>query len=225
MRILVIEDDTKMASMLKEGLERDGYRITLAPTGQDGLELASDYEFEAIILDRMLPEMDGISVAKHLRQRDVVTPILMLTARDAVADIVSGLDSGVDDYLTKPFSFAVLSARLRAIRRRSPMSIAHTLHYDDLVLDPASHRATRAGKELQLTRTEFLLLQHLMERPEKIFRREALIDAVWRYEETVESNTLDAFIKQLRSKVDFEGTPKLIQTVRGFGFRLAKEQP
>jgi len=220
MRILIVEDDSKMSLVLRDALEKLAHRVVLASSGPDGLELARNYEFESIILDAMLPGMDGYTVAHSLRQVRVTTPILMLTARDATSDIVRGLDSGVDDYLTKPFAFAELFARLRALGRRRTASTPLSYRIDDLELNPVTHSASRAGHSISLTRTEFLLLEYLMRNPDVALRRDAIIDAVWGYERTVENNTLDAFMKQLRAKVDDGFGKKLIQTVRGFGFKL-----
>jgi DNA-binding response OmpR family regulator len=169
----------------------------------------------------MLPGMDGFSVAKALREAGIATPILMLTARDAKTDVVMGLDSGVDDYLTKPFVFQELFARLRAISRRQPTLTALQLRVDDLQLDPRSHTASRASRPIVLTRTEFLILEFMMRHPSSLLKRTEIINAVWGHEETVENNTLDVFVKQLRAKIDEGYEQKLIQTVRGFGYRLA----
>jgi DNA-binding response OmpR family regulator len=221
MRILVIEDDRKMATLLREALEKQTHRTVLASNGIEGLDIARSHEFEAIILDAMLPGMDGFSVAHSLRQTKISTPILMLTARDATNDIVRGLDCGVDDYLTKPFAFAELFARLRAIGRRPATAAPLLFEVDDLQLDPRTHAASRAGRSISLTRTEFLILEFMMRNPHSVLRRESIINAVWGYEETVENNTLDVFMKQLRSKIDEGHENKLIQTVRGFGYRLS----
>ncbi|RZU43628.1 two-component system response regulator MprA [Edaphobacter modestus] len=220
MRILVVEDDRKMALLLRDALEKQAHRIVLASTGTDGLDIARSHPFEAIILDAMLPEMDGFSVARFLREAKVATPILMLTALDATKDVVRGLDNGVDDYLTKPFAFAELFARLRALSRRTPTATSLLYQLEDLQLDPLTHNASRSGRPIILTRTEFLLLEFMMKQPHTVLRREAIINAVWGYEETVENNTLDVFMKQLRSKIDGGFENKLIHTVRGFGYRL-----
>jgi DNA-binding response OmpR family regulator len=224
MRILVIEDDPRMGHLVKDALEKKAHRVVVAITGVDGLETASSHEFELIVLDAMLPGMSGFEVARTLRSRKITTPILMLTARDATSDVVQGLDSGVDDYLTKPFAFEELFARVRALVRRQHRSPSMQYLVEDLKLDPVTHHAARAGVHIQLTRTEYLLLEFMMRNPNIVLRRDAIIDAVWGYERTVENNTLDAFIKQLRSKVDDAFEKKLIHTVRGFGYRLAAEQ-
>ncbi|WP_334266692.1 response regulator transcription factor [Edaphobacter sp. HDX4] len=201
MRILIVEDDPKMLILLRDALEKQLHRIFLASSGTEGRDIALSHKFEAIILDAMLPGMDGFSVARSLRESTVSTPIIMLTARDATGDIVQGLDSGVDDYLTRPFTFAELFARLRALGRRASASPALSYRLGDLELNPQTHLASRAGREIILTRTEFLLLEFLLRNPHVVLRRDAIIDAVWGYERTVENSTLDAFMKQLRSKI------------------------
>jgi DNA-binding response OmpR family regulator len=223
MRILIVEDDPKVAMVLRDALERRSHRITLAATGTDGLEIALHHPFESIILDAMLPGIDGFTVARSLRNSSVSTPILMLTARDAIRDVVHGLDSGVDDYLTKPFAFEELFARLRALSRRTTPSASLSYRFEDLELDPLTHAASRSGRPIRLTRTEFLLLEFMIRNPHVVLRREAIINAVWGYERTVENNTLDAFMKQLRSKVDGGFENRLIHTVRGFGYKLTSE--
>lgn len=220
MRILIIEDDSKMSRLLRDALEKQTHRLVLASTGTEGRDIALSHPFESIILDAMLPGMDGFSVAKSLRNAKVATPILMLTARDATTDKVRGLDAGVDDYLTKPFAFDELFARLRALSRRASVTQTMSYQLEDLELNPLTHTAFKAGQEIALTRTEFLLLEFLMRNPHVVLRRDAIIDAVWGYERTVENNTLDAFMKQLRSKIDSNFEIKLIHTVRGFGYKL-----
>jgi DNA-binding response OmpR family regulator len=221
MRILIVEDDRQMAVILHEALERQMHRVVSVLNGPDGLDIARAQPFEAIVLDAMLPGMDGFLIAKILRDAKITTPILMLTARDAKADIVKGLDSGVDDYLTKPFAFQELFARLRAISRRPVTSAALFFEVESLKLDPRTQLASRAGKTLALTRTEYLLLEFMMRHPAIALRREEIINAVWGYEDRVENNTLDVFMKQLRAKVDEGASQKLIHTVRGFGYQLA----
>jgi DNA-binding response OmpR family regulator len=224
MRVLIVEDDPRMSMVLRDALEKKSHRTVLASSGAEGLEIARSHQFEAIILDGMLPGIDGFAVARSLRESRVSTPILMLTARDATGDVVRGLDSGVDDYMTKPFVFEELFARLRALGRRQHTSASLLYQVDDLELDPLSHNAARAGRPISLTRTEFLLLEFMMRNPDAVLRRDAIINAVWGYEHTVENNTLDAFMKQLRSKVDGASEKKLIQTVRGFGYRLSADK-
>lgn len=213
-----------MSAVLRDALEKQSHRIVVASTGTDGLDIALHHQFEAIILDAMLPGIDGFTVARSLRSSRDATPVIMLTARDATRDIVQGLDNGVDDYLTKPFAFEELFARLRALSRRSTPAASLSLRFGDLELDPLTHAASRSGVAIRLTRTEFLLLEFMMKNAQAVLRRDTIINAVWGYERTVENNTLDAFMKQLRSKVDGGFQKKLIHTVRGFGYKLAAQE-
>jgi DNA-binding response OmpR family regulator len=224
MRVLIVEDDPKMSMVLRDALEKKSHRTVLASTGTEGLEIARSHQFESIILDAMLPGIDGFAVARSLRDARISTPILMLTARDATSDVVRGLDNGVDDYLTKPFVFEELFARLRALERRRHTPTSLLYRVADLELDPLTHAASRAGRPISLTRTEFLLLEFMMRNPHAVLRRDAIINSVWGYEHTVENNTLDAFMKQLRSKIDGAFEHKLIHTVRGFGYRLTADK-
>lgn len=219
MRILIVEDEKKMAAVLKKGLEAENHRVTLAFDGRTGLELGFT-DFDVIVLDLMLPLIDGFEVARRLRKNGNQTPILMLTARDAVPDIVKGLDLGADDYLTKPFSFEVFLARLRSVARRGSTPRPTVLQVDDLVLNPASHVVTRGEREIHLTPTEFRLLELLMRRTGRVVPRDAIVEAVWDFDHGVEENTLDTFIRLLRSKIDREHDRKLIQTVRGIGYTI-----
>ena len=218
MRILIVEDEKKMAGVLKKGLEAENHRVSLAFDGRSGLELASTMEFDVVVLDLMLPLIDGFEVARRLRKNDNQTPILMLTARDAVPDIVKGLDVGADDYLTKPFSFEVFLARLRSVARRGSTPRPTVLRVDNLVLNPASHQVTRGERQIHLSPTEFRLLELLMRRSGRVVPREAIVQAVWDFDHDVEENTLDTFIRLLRSKVDRDPDHRLIQTVRGVGY-------
>ena len=223
MWILVVEDETSMGELLRRGLEEQNHAVTLARDGAEGLGAAQTCNFDAMVLDVMMPGMDGVEVARRLRAAGNQTPIIMLTARDAVHDIVRGLDAGADDYLTKPFSFKVLLARLRAISRRSAQPPVSVLEVHDLRLDPASREVTRAGSKVNLTRTEFRVLEFLMRRAGRAASRSAIIEAVWGFEEDVELNTVDAFIKLLRDKIDSGHDRKLIHTVRGYGYILREE--
>ena len=220
MRILIVEDEKKMAAVLKKGLEADNHRVSLALDGRDGLDLASTIEFDVIVLDLMLPVIDGFEVARRLRKTDNHTPILMLTARDAVPDIVKGLDVGADDYLTKPFAFEVFLARLRSVARRGSTPRPTILQVSDLVLNPASHQVIRGEREIHLSPTEFRLLELLMRRAGRVVRRDTIVEAVWDFDHDVEENTLDTFIRLLRTKVDRDPDHKLIQTVRGVGYTI-----
>ena len=220
MRVLIIEDERGMAELLKKGLEEENHRVALAFDGLEGLELARTYEFDAIVLDLMLPRVDGFEVARRLRHAGNQTPILMLTARDAVPDIVKGLDRGADDYLTKPFAFEVLLARLRSVARRGSAPRPTCLRVADLTLDPAARQALRGQREIRLSPTEYRLLELLMRRAGRVVTRTAIVEAVWGLENDIEENTLDAFVRLLRGKVDKGFSPKLIQTVRGVGYCL-----
>jgi len=220
MRILIVEDEKKMAGVLKKGLEAENHRVSLAFDGHSGFELASTMEFDVVVLDLTLPGIDGFEIARRLRRSDNQTPILMLTARDAASDIVKGLDTGADDYLTKPFSFEVFLARLRSVARRGSTPRPTVLQVGDLVLNPASHRVTRGGREIHLSPTEFRLLELLMRRSGRVVPRDAIVEAVWDFDHEVEENTLDTFIRLLRSKVDRDHSHKLIHTVRGIGYTI-----
>ena len=224
MQVLVVEDERRMAELLQQGLEEEGHSVMLAGDGRDGLAMAESHAFDAIVLDVMLPGLDGFSVARKLRAARNQTPILMLTARDATHDIVQGLNLGADDYLVKPFSFEVLLARLRAVSRRGAIAEPPVLQVADLTLNPAARDVTRGERRLALTRTEYGLLELLMKRAGRVVTRENLIESVWGFDSNVRSNTLDAFIRLLRDKVDTAGERKLIQTVRGVGYCLRAEE-
>ncbi len=224
MRILMVEDDRKLARQLKKGLEEQGQSVELAFDGHRGLEMAQAADFDVLVLDVMLPGMDGFTIVRRLRAEGTHVPILLLTARDDSEDIVTGLDAGADDYLTKPFSFKVLVARLRALARRRIVDPKTQLKIGDLVLDPATHVVQRGGLTVQLTRTEFALLDVLMRNAGRVVTRARLIDAVWGFEREVESNTLDVFIRQLRTKIEPAGVSKLVQTIRGIGYALREEE-
>jgi DNA-binding response OmpR family regulator len=225
MRVLIVEDELRMAEQLRKGLEREGYSVLVAADGEHGLDLARTVDHDLLILDWMLPKLDGRQVARKLRQAKVETRILMLTARDAPTDVVEGLDCGADDYLIKPFAFEVLLARLRALARRTPATRLPVLCVGDLALDPAAHHVRRGSTEIRLSHREFNLLHFLVRRAGQIVPRRILIDAVWGYESSIESNTLDAFIHLLRAKVDAPPHEKLIYTVRGVGYTVRQEPP
>jgi len=213
-----------MAGLLQKGLQEENHVVSVAFDGQSGLDLAKSYEFDAVVLDWMLPLMDGPEVARRLRKMKNSFPILMLTARDAVPDIVTGLDAGADDYLTKPFSFAEFLARLRALARRPKTeSIAKSLKVANLVLDPNTREVTRGGREVRLTPTEYRLLEFLLRRSGRVATRQAIVEGVWGLDSEVEENTLDAFVRLLRAKVDQNHKVKLIHTVRGFGYSVRQE--
>jgi DNA-binding response OmpR family regulator len=220
MKLLIVEDEARMADLLRRGLNEEGHMATCASDGAEGLALAKSYEFDVIILDIMMPKLSGYDFAKLLRAEKVATPILMLTARDSVPDIVKGLDLGADDYLTKPFSFDELLARLRAVKRRALVAQDVNLRVADLVLDPASRAVMRGEERVSLTRTEYNLLERLMYRAGKVVSRRSLIEAVWGFDRDIEENTLDAFMRLLRNKIDPPGRLKLIHTVRGVGYMI-----
>jgi DNA-binding response OmpR family regulator len=220
LRVLVVEDERKMAELLQRALTEQLFAVRIAHTGNDGFELAVEFPFDVIVLDVMLPGMDGFEVARELRRSKVSSPILFLTARDSEVDIVRGLELGGDDYLTKPFSFVELVARLRALARRRQEVVPNKLEVADLVMDPATHDVNRAGAPIELSRTEYLLLEFLMKNTGRVVKRQTLVEAVWGFRNTVENNTLDAFISLLRKKVDQGHYQKLLHTVRGFGYRL-----
>jgi two-component system copper resistance phosphate regulon response regulator CusR len=222
--ILVIEDDLAMAHVLQQGLEQDSYSVTLAHNGWKGLELAQRGDCDAIVLDVMLPSLDGLGLARQLRAVGNLTPILILTARDDVSDIVRGLDAGAEDYLTKPFSFLELLARLRALIRRGGKSAPQFLQISDLALDTASRAASRGGVALSLTRSEFLLLETLMRNAGRIVSRDEIAEAIWGSRAESEQNNIDVLIKTLRGRVDDPYPEKLIHTVRGLGYRLAVQR-
>jgi DNA-binding response OmpR family regulator len=220
MKLLIVEDETRMADLLRKGLTEEGHNAMCAFDGAEGLAMAKAYEFDIIILDVMMPKLSGYELAKRLRAEKIRTPILMLTAKDAVPDIVRGLDLGADDYMTKPFSFDELVARLRAVKRRALAAEQTHLTVGDLTLDPASREVSCGAAHISLTRTEYNLLERLMYRAGKVVSRRALIEAVWGFDREIEENTLDAFMHLLRGKVDSAGRRKLIHTVRGVGYMI-----
>jgi len=225
MRVLLIEDDRKAAKLLAKGLHEEGFVVDVAPTGEEGEEQAAVNEYDVIVLDWLLPGKDGIAVCRSLRSRDLSTPILMLTARDSLADRVSGLGTGADDYLTKPFAFAELLARIRALLRRSRNARPAVLRVGDLTLDPASRRVARAGVPVELTSKEFAILEVLMRSAGEIVSRTSLVERVWNEASEVLDNLVDVHLSHLRKKIDYGDRSPLIHTIRGFGYRLGPEQP
>ncbi len=221
--MLIVEDERQMADLLRQALTEEGHTVVVAATGPDGLALAETEPFDVMLLDVMLPGLDGYALARRLRAARNRTPILMLTARDATADIVAGLDAGADDYLVKPFAFEELLARLRALSRREPLSHGTRLTVADLSLDPGAHEVRRGAESLSLTRTEYGLLEYLMRRAGHVVPRRTLIEGVWGHDRDIEDNTLDAFVRLLRQKVDAGDGPRLIHTVRGVGYVLREE--
>ncbi len=223
MNLLVVEDEKRMVELLHKGLTEEGHTVACATDGKSGFELAVTYEFDVIILDIMMPNLDGYEVARRLRSKNISTPLLMLTAKDTVVDVVHGLDLGADDYMTKPFSFNELLARLRAVKRRPREPKPVELQVADLMLNPATREVTRAGARILLTRTEYSLLEHLMYRAGTVVRRQPLIEAVWGFDREIEDNTLDVFVRLLRNKIENSTGQKLIHTVRGIGYVIRTE--
>jgi len=219
MRILVIEDEKKIASFIKRGLKEEGHMVDVAYDGEEGYRLSGENDYDLILLDIMLPKRDGISLCRQLRDDGVTTPVLMLTAKDSIQDKVTGLDSGADDYLTKPFAFEELLARIRAlVRKRSQQ--ATKLQAGDLVLDMISHRVTRTGREILLTMKEYALLEYLMRNAGTVVTRTMITEHVWDIDFDTSTNIIDVYINYLRNKIDSGQQKKLIHTVRGRGYLL-----
>ncbi len=222
MRILVVEDERRIALNIKKGLEQERYAVDAIFDGTEGYDLASTEAYDCIVLDIMLPGMDGVTIASRLRKDKVHTPILMLTAKSQIRDKVQGLDSGADDYLTKPFSFEELLARIRALTRRPQESLGGQLIVGDLILDPVAFTVTRSGKHISLTQKEFALLEYLMRRPGSIHTKDQIISHVWDYDADILPNTVEVYMRNLRNKIEvpFPHKRSLINTVRGFGYAL-----
>ena len=218
--MLIVEDQPKLAELLARGLREEGHAADVADRGEDALWMALAAPYDVIVLDIMLPGIDGIETCRELRRSGVWTPVLMLTARDAVGDRVTGLDAGADDYLTKPFSFDELLARLRALTRRVPAERPVTVEVGDLRLDPAAHRAWRGETELELSAKEFAMLELLMRRPGNVLTREQLLEGAWDMSYERRSNIVDVYIRHLREKIDRPFGSDSIETVRGVGYRL-----
>jgi two-component system OmpR family response regulator len=222
-RVLVVEDETKMAALIRRGLREEGMAVDVAKTGEDALPRAGATEYDAIVLDVMLPGIDGFETCRRLRGDGIWSPVLMLTARDSVEDRVAGLDGGADDYLTKPFSFAELLARLRALARRGPVERPVQLEVGDLRLDPTTRQAWRGEEEIALSAKEFALLEVFMRRPGEVLSRFQLLEHAWDYDYENRSNVVDVYVRYLREKVDRPFGRDSIETVRGAGYRLRKE--
>jgi two-component system OmpR family response regulator len=220
MRVLIVEDDVKMAALIRRGLMADGMTADVAIKGEDALWMAGSTNYEAIVLDVMLPGIDGFATCTRLRRDGVWAPVLMLTARDAIADRVAGLDGGADDYLTKPFSFAELAARLRALARRGPVERPAVLRAGDLELDPATRRVSRGGQDVSLSAKEFALLETFMRHPGEVLDRFQLLEHAWSYDYENRSNVVDVYVRYIREKVDRPFGVESIETVRGAGYRL-----
>lgn len=222
MRILVVEDEKKVASFIKKGLEEELYQVDLAGNGKDGFEMTLNNEYDLIISDVMMPVMNGIQFIKELRKNKIITPVLLLTIKDSTKDKVDGLDSGADDYLTKPFSFEELTARVRALLRRKEPQKDNTLTIDDLKMDLVAHKITRTNEEIILTPREYSILEYLLRNKNKIVSRTKLIEHVYDFHFDSGTNVIDVYINKLRSKIDLSNKKQLIHTVRGVGY-LIKE--
>ena len=221
MRILVVEDDAAVRDSLRRALQLEGYEVQLAGDGSEALaRLEDDGDADAVVLDVLMPHVDGLEVCRRLRSAGNAVPVLMLTARDEVSDRVAGLDAGADDYLVKPFALEELLARLRALLRRTNGAATDVLRFSDLELDPGTREVRRAGEPIELTRTEFSLLELFLLNPRQVLTRSIIFERVWGYDFGLGSNSLDVYIGYLRRKLEQRGEPRLIQTVRGVGYAL-----
>jgi heavy metal response regulator len=223
MRILVIEDEKKIADFIRRGLKEEGYSVDVANDGEEGYFLAGTNEYDAVILDLMIPKLDGITLCRNLRKDKIKVPIIMLTAKDTVKDKVSGLDSGADDYLTKPFAFEELLARIRAVLRKKESDVTTQLKFRDLTLDLLTHKVTRAGKEISLSTKEYALLEYLMRNAGRVISRTMISEHVWDINFDTETNVIDVYINYLRNKIDSGFKEKLIHTKRGRGYILGEK--
>ncbi len=223
MKILVIEDEKKVANFIKRGLEEEKFEIDTANDGETGMQMAVENAYSLIILDVILPKRDGMSVVKELRARKIMVPVLMLTAKDSLDDIVTGLNSGSDDYLTKPFAFAELLARVRALLRRTELERGAEIRFADLRLDPVTHKVWRKDKEIDLTAKEYALLEFFIRNPNQVLTRTTIAENVWDYVFDSFTNIIDVYVNYLRKKVDRDADKKLIHTVRGLGYILKEE--
>jgi heavy metal response regulator len=224
MRILIVEDEAGVAGFIEQGLTEAGYVVDVARDGADGLEYALAYEYDAVILDIMLPKMNGLDLLREMRNRRVKAPVLLLTARDRVDDRVKGLDVGADDYLVKPFAFPELLARIRALLRRPPLQSGNLLSMNDLEMDVTRREVRRAGKSIELSPREFSLLELLLRHPNQVLTRTQIVGHVWNFDFYSGTNVVDVYIGYLRRKIDHGFVPPLIQTVRGVGYRLSEAQ-
>ena len=224
MHILVVEDEKKVASFIKRGLEEEKYSVDLAADGEEGMFMAEANPYDLILMDLMLPKMDGLAVIRELRKKGIQTPVLCLTAKDTVDDIVSGLDSGSDDYLTKPFAFAELLARVRALVRRGSKDRGAEIRFADLRLDPVAHKVWRSNKEIELTAKEYSLLEYLMRNPNQVLTRTMIAEHVWDYTFDSFTNIIDVYVNYLRKKIDKDFEKRLIHTVRGVGYVLKEDE-
>lgn len=223
MRILVVEDEHKIAGSIKKGLEQEAFAVDLAYTGNEGYDLASSENYDLLILDVMLPEMTGVEICAKLRKENIHTPILMLTAKGQVADKVEGLNSGADDYLTKPFAFEELLARVKALGRRPKNSTGSIYSVSDLSLNTLTYEVKRSEKKINLSAKEFSLLEYLMRNANQVVSKDQIIEHVWDYDADVLPNTVEVFVGYLRNKIDKGFSKPLLQTVRGFGYKISNE--
>ena len=224
MRILVVEDEHKIANSIKRGFEQETWATDVAYDGEEGYDMASSEEYDVIVLDLMVPKMDGMEICKKLRIEENHTPILMLTARGELSDKVEGLNSGADDYLVKPFEVDELRARIRALLRRESSGKSGLLSIADLELDPATHIVRRAGQPIELTAKEFSLLEYMMRHPNHLITREMAEEHLWSYDHIIASNVVDVYIRRLRRKIDDPSTVKLLETMRGAGYRIREPE-
>ncbi len=224
MRILVIEDEKKVAHFIRRGLEEEHYAVDLAYDGETGLYMTEVNEYDLVVLDIMIPKIDGWEVLKRIRDKKNTVPILVLTAKDSIEDIVKGLDSGCDDYLTKPFEFKEFLARIRALLRRDRAEKEAVLKVADLTLSLITHKVTRGGKEIELTSKEYALLEYFMRNPGKVLTRTMISEHVWDYHFDSMTNVIDVYVNYLRKKIDKDFEPKLIHTIRGVGYILSPEK-
>jgi len=222
-RILTIDDDPAVTSLLKRGLSYEGYAVDVAGSGAAGLALAREHTPDLVILDIMMPVIDGLEVLRRLRAADTRLPVIMLTAKDDPSDQVQGLETGADDYVVKPFTFEVLLARVRALLRRQQADHPPQLRFADLVFDTAGHRVCRGGRDVPLTSLEFKLLQAFLEHPQQVLSKELLLDRVWGYDFGGNANIVEVYVKQLRQKIEGDGASRLLQTIRGAGYVLREE--
>jgi len=224
MRVLVVEDEWKVAGFIRQGLQEEGHCVTVALDGETAINrLAEDSSYDLVVLDVMLPERDGFAVLKTLRGQGLDTPVLLLTARDSVTDKVSALDSGADDYLTKPFAFDEFLARVRALLRRGSPHRAPVLRVADLTFDPASHQVTRGDRRITLTAREYALLEYFLRNPEQVLTRSIIAEHVWGCHFDHDSNVVDVYVGYLRRKIDADNAPRLLHTIRGVGYMLGTE--
>ena len=224
MRVLIVEDEESILQFIRQGLTEAGYAVDSARDGEEGLDYALMVEYDAVVLDIMLPKLSGLELLRKIRNKRIKTPVLILTARDAIEDRVQGLDAGADDYLVKPFAFPELLARIRALMRRPPMQTGTVLQVDDLKLDTAHHVVYRADKHIELSPKEFALLEFLMRHQNQVLTRTQIVQHVWNFDFCTGTNVIDVYIGYLRRKIDTESGRPLIQTVRGVGYRMGGEQ-